>query len=107
MKQYLIYVLCLCTVFSVTTQELRELDIDLNNYEYPYNVNFLELNIQNSTYSMAYMHIEAENPNGETVVLLHGKNFNGAYWQTTIDTLQKSGFNALVPDQAGFGKPMK
>lgn len=107
MKQYLLFVLCLCTVFSVTTQELQELDIDLENYEYPYDVDFLEFNIQKSTYSMAYMHIEAENPNGETVVLLHGKNFNGAYWQTTIDTLQKSGYNVLVPDQIGFGKSSK
>ncbi|TQI70278.1 pimeloyl-ACP methyl ester carboxylesterase [Gramella sp. Hel_I_59] len=107
MKQYLSFILCMCTVFSVTTQELQELDIDLENYEYPYDVDFLELNIQKSTYSMAYMHIEAENPNGETVVLLHGKNFNGAYWQTTIDTLQKSGYNVLVPDQIGFGKSSK
>jgi len=107
MKQYLLFVLCLCAVFSVKTQELQELDINLENYEYPYDVDFLELNIQRSTYSMAYMHIEAENPNGETVVLLHGKNFNGAYWQTTIDTLQKSGYNVLVPDQIGFGKSSK
>ncbi|WP_026915585.1 alpha/beta fold hydrolase [Christiangramia portivictoriae] len=107
MKQFLKLIVCLFCVFTVQTQELQELDIDLKNYEYPYEVDFLKLKIQKSTYSMAYMHIEAEHPNGETVVLLHGKNFNGAYWQNTIDTLQKSGYNVLVPDQIGFGKSSK
>ena len=81
--------------------------MDLENYEYSYDVDFLKLHFQKSTFTIANMRIETENHIGETVTLLHSKNFIGAHWLTTIDTLQKSGFNVLVPDQAGFGKPMK
>lgn len=41
------------------------------------------------------------------MTLLHGKNFNGAYWEETARHLQKKGFNVLVPDQVGFGKSSK
>jgi hypothetical protein len=30
---------------------------------------------------MAYMDVQPEKANGKTIVLLHGKNFNGAYWE--------------------------
>jgi pimeloyl-ACP methyl ester carboxylesterase len=40
-------------------------------------------------------------------MLLHGKNFNGAYWGTTIAALAKEGFRVVVPDQIGFGKSSK
>lgn len=41
------------------------------------------------------------------MVLLHGKNFNGAYWKTTIQALSKEGYRVVVPDQIGFGKSSK
>ena len=53
------------------------------------------------------MDVRPEKPNGKTVVLLHGKNFNGAYWKTTIDALIKDGFRVVAPDQIGFGKSSK
>jgi hypothetical protein len=31
--------------------------------------------------------VAAERPNGRTVVVLHGKNFSGAYWETTVKAL--------------------
>ncbi len=40
-------------------------------------------------------------------MLLHGKNFNGAYWETTVRELTKSGFRVVLPDQIGFGKSTK
>ncbi|GGG25984.1 alpha/beta hydrolase [Christiangramia forsetii] len=88
-------------------EELKKLDLNLENYKYPYQVSFLEIEAQQETYTMAYMYVKAENPNGKTVVLLHGKNFNGAYWQTTMEALSKKGFDVLVPDQIGFGKSSK
>ena len=36
-------------------------------------------------------------------MLLHGKNFTGAYWQQTIDYLVEQGYRVVVPDQVGFG----
>src|SRR5690606_862478 len=38
---------------------------------------------------------------------IHGKNFNGAYWKTTIQALTKEGYRVIVPDQVGFGKSSK
>ena len=46
-------------------------------------------------------------PNGSAVVLFHGKNFPGAYWQDTIRFLSQNGFRVVVPDQIGFGKSSK
>lgn len=83
------------------------LDIMLTNYQYPYDVHFLNFKSQNQDLKMAYMDILPEKPNGKTVVLLHGKNFNGAYWKTTVEALTKEGYRVIVPDQIGFGKSSK
>jgi pimeloyl-ACP methyl ester carboxylesterase len=42
--------------------------------------------------------------NGKTVVLLHGKNFSGFYWQRVVGILTSRGFRVVAPDQIGFGK---
>jgi pimeloyl-ACP methyl ester carboxylesterase len=57
---------------------------------------------------MAYMDVPpAGQPNGRTVVLLHGMNFYGEYWSATIDVLRRQGFRVVVPDQVGFGRSSK
>ena len=86
---------------------LGDLDIELSNYEYPFAVSVLDLNIQEQTLKMGYMDVKPTNYNGKNIVLMHGKNFNGAYWKTTIDALAKEGFRVIVPDQVGFGKSSK
>ena len=86
---------------------VKKLDINLENYTYPYPVKFLKLNVQQQEIQMAYMDINPANYNGKNVLLLHGKNFNGAYWGTTIAALAKEGFRVIVPDQVGFGKSTK
>src|SRR4051812_26408000 len=53
------------------------------------------------------MDVSPERPNGKTVVLLHGKNFNGAYWEQTATDLSKAGYRVIIPDQVGFGKSSK
>ncbi len=75
--------------------------------DYPFPVNYLALKAQQNTYRMAYMLVKPTKPNGKTVVLLHGKNFNGAYWKTTADLLSENGFTVVIPDQIGFGKSSK
>ncbi|MCG2792617.1 MAG: alpha/beta hydrolase [Weeksellaceae bacterium] len=92
---------------KTTAQNRPVLDIMLTNYEYPYDVHFLNFKSQNKDLKMAYMDVKPEKPNGKTVVLLHGKNFNGAYWKTTIQALTKEGFRVVAPDQIGFGKSSK
>ena len=56
---------------------------------------------------MAYVLAEPAEPNGRTVLLLHGKNFSAAYWEPTIRALLGQGFRVVAPDQIGFGKSSK
>lgn len=93
---------------SVQAQdEVQKREIDLEDYQYPFPIEFFPVEAQQNTYSMAFMFVKAERPNGNTIALLHGKNFNGAYWETTIKALTDEGFDVLVPDQIGFGKSDK
>ena len=82
-------------------------DPELTNYQYPFPVRFFELDTQGQRPRMAYMDVAAERPNGRTVVLLHGKNFSGAYWAPTVRALTAEGYRVVVPDQIGFGKSSK
>ena len=79
----------------------------LENIEYPFPVSEISLNIQGHQLAMAYMDVKPEKPNGKTVMLLHGKNFCGAYWGQTAKDLSKQGFRVIIPDQIGFGKSSK
>jgi pimeloyl-ACP methyl ester carboxylesterase len=82
--------------------------IGLEGYEYPFNVEFFPLTIEREDLRMAYMDVPPKgDPNGKTVVLLHGKNFFGSYWKNTIHFLTQNGFRVIVPDQIGFGKSSK
>ena len=85
--------------------ELTPLSISMEGYPYPYPVNFFPLTIEGQDLRMAYMDVAPVGlPNGRSVVLLHGKNFFGAYWKETIDVLSRNGYRVVVPDQLGFGK---
>lgn len=64
-------------------------------------------NDQQQELEMAYMDLQPEQPNGETVLLLHGKNFSGAYWEATAKRLAADGYRVVMPDQIGFGKSSK
>lgn len=82
-------------------------DARLSQYEYPYEVGFFELQAQGQALEMAYMDVQPAEPNGEVVVLMHGKNFSAAYWERTIEPLVERGFRVIAPDQIGFGKSSK
>jgi pimeloyl-ACP methyl ester carboxylesterase len=88
-------------------QEVKPLDIHLENYAYPYPVRFIRFQGQGEALRMAYMDVKPAQPNGRTVLLLHGKNFNGSYWQQTAEALSQRGFRVIMPDQIGFGKSTK
>jgi pimeloyl-ACP methyl ester carboxylesterase len=93
---------------SSTQTQMRPLGIALEEMDYPYPVRFLELTNETQPVRMAYMDIPASNSaNGRTVVLLHGRNFSGFYWQSTIKALSSEGYRIIVPDQVGFGKSSK
>lgn len=82
--------------------------IHLEDVEYPHPVSFFHLSQHGKDLRMAYMDVAPESAaNGQTVVLLHGLNFFGEYWDTTIDALTDAGFRVVVPDQIGFGRSSK
>jgi len=74
---------------------------------YPHPVKFLTLTIEQQPVRMAYMDIAPAKPNGQLVLLLHGKNFNGYYWKDVIPFLIEAGFRVVVPDQVGWGQSDK
>ena len=80
----------------------------LEDVPYPYPVRYLPLTMYQHDVRMAYMDVPpAAQPNGRTVVLLHGMNFYGEAWTGTIEVLRKEGFRVVVPDQIGFGRSTK
>jgi len=92
---------------SPTSGEPTPLGLCLENYQYPYPVKYITLHIQQQTLKMAYMDVTPAKPNGHSILLLHGKNFCGAYWGQTAAALAGQGFRVIIPDQIGFGKSSK
>lgn len=108
MKKYWLALLIAGITFSCFSQDkLKALDKDLTSVNYPFKVNFKTLQSQGQELKMAYLDVAPKKTNGKTVVLLHGKNFNAAYWEKTIKELNKKGFRVIAPDQIGFGKSTK
>src|SRR6476620_10805425 len=104
----LVFVSCMFISADTKPQpSIKPLNINLGNYEYPYPVQYITLNIQGEVLKMAYMDVKPANANGHTVMLLHGKNFNGAYWEQTAKVLSENGYRVIINDQIGFGKSSK
>jgi pimeloyl-ACP methyl ester carboxylesterase len=69
-----------------------------------YSVEFFQLQVENQILRMAYRDVAPTGTsNGKTVLLLHGKNFSGFYWEPTIEFLAHQGYRVIAPDQLGFG----
>ncbi len=80
---------------------------ELEGFEYPFPVERFTFTSQGQTLGMAFMDVAPPNPNGRTVVLLHGKNFCGATWEATIRQLGDAGYRVIAPDQIGFCRATK
>ncbi|WP_415061375.1 alpha/beta fold hydrolase [Bdellovibrio sp.] len=92
---------------SPAQKESKGLDAELSTYTYPFPVKFFSLRSQEQDLKMAYMDIPAGRPSDKVIVLLHGKNFPGAYFESVILGLNQEGYRVIVPDQIGFGKSSK
>ncbi|WP_426473601.1 alpha/beta fold hydrolase [Chryseobacterium balustinum] len=99
----MLFSLASVSVFS----QIKPLDAMLSDYQYPFEVHFKDLNSQKQNLKMTYMDVKPKKSNGKTIMLLHGKNFNGAYWEKTAKDLSDKGFRVIIPDQIGFGKSSK
>lgn len=93
MKKPLMILLLILFISLVKAQDL----------EYPYPVHYVHLTIEQQPVKMAYMDVKPPKANGKTVMLLHGKNFNGYYWKEVIAFLSAAGYRVIVPDQVGWG----
>jgi pimeloyl-ACP methyl ester carboxylesterase len=65
---------------------------------------FLALTVEGQALRMAYRELAPTGPaTGRTVLLLHGKNFSGFYWERVMTVLAADGHRVIAPDQLGFG----
>lgn len=87
-------------------QKVPAYDAILSNYSYDFDVKYYNFSSQGQQLKMAYSYLPAKGDK-PVITLLHGKNFNGHYWTTTANYLQKLGYGVLIPDQIGFGKSSK
>ena len=83
------------------------LGTSLENWDYPYPVQMFQFEHEGRPLRMAYMDVKPQNPNGQTLVLMHGKNFGSDYWAGTIKAMSTYGYRVIAPDQVGFGKSSK
>lgn len=94
-------------VSAQNLNKLQPLDAELSTVQYPFPVEFKLIETQGQKLKMGYMDAKPAKPNGKVIVLLHGKNFNGYYFEETAKVLLKEGFRVIMPDQIGFGKSAK
>lgn len=79
----------------------------LADFAYPYPVGRFELISQGQNVWMSYMDVRPAQANGRTAVLLHGKNFCGATWESVVPALSQAGYRVVIPDQIGFCRSAK
>lgn len=107
MKSFLFCIALILTISCFAQEKIEDVGINLENVKYPFEVSYISLKIQKEALKMAYMDVKPDKPNGKNVLLLHGKNFNGAYWEQTARELASNGYRVIIPDQVGFGKSTK
>lgn len=103
------YILLVLLAVACSNKQEPNLDKRLKTYKYPYKTKLYKYLSQTQKVEMAYMLVEPEEEksNGKNVVLMHGKNFSGAYWGETAQDLADKGYRVLIPDQIGFGRSSK
>ncbi|MGJ7901517.1 alpha/beta fold hydrolase [Lysobacter sp. 1R34A] len=79
----------------------------LEGFDYPHSVQRHAIRSQGEPLQMAYMDVRPQRANGRVVVLLHGKNFCAATWESSIAALRDAGYRVIAPDQIGFCKSSK
>lgn len=81
---------------------------NLEGFDYPHPVASFEFTSQGKDVKMDYMDVKATGQaNGRTVVLMHGKNFCAASWESSIKVLTQAGYRVVAPDQIGFCRSTK
>ncbi|WP_159820190.1 alpha/beta fold hydrolase [Colwellia sp. 20A7] len=104
------YCFILFSIFVVMSQAFATTNVkynkELDGFAYPFEVKTFDFNSQNKPLKMRYMDIGDKNAK-KTIVLMHGKNFAGYYWESVAKDLLKNNYRVIIPDQIGFGKSSK
>ncbi len=106
-KIVFVFMLAFVALHGFAQDNLIAQDKELTNVVYPFGTKSFTFQSQNQSLKMVYLDVLPPNYNGKNVLLLHGKNFNAAYWEQTIKALTGKGFRVIAPDQIGFGKSTK
>jgi len=97
-------------IFTVTPAAFADIPVkynkELDGFQYPFEVKTFNLKSQNKNLKMRYMDI-GDKTAKKVIVLLHGKNFSGYYWERIAKDLLKRNYRIIIPDQIGFGKSSK
>jgi pimeloyl-ACP methyl ester carboxylesterase len=108
MKPFSLALWLLALAFPAAAQEHPVFGPRLEGFDYPHPVKLHGLDSQRQRLEMAYMDVAPKGTaNGRSVVLLHGKNFCGATWDSAIAALSEAGYRVIAPDQVGFCKSSK
>lgn len=81
--------------------------IRLEAYRYPFPEKTFRFESQRQPLEMVYMDVAPTGAPRGVIVLLHGKNFSGSYFEQTATALRDAGYRVVIPDQIGFGKSTK
>lgn len=91
---------------SADSRNILSFDKELSQFSYPFEVKSFPLTSQNQSLIMRYMDV-GNQQSKKVIVLLHGKNFSGYYWERVAEDAIKEGYRVIIPDQIGFGKSSK
>ncbi|QIG79107.1 alpha/beta fold hydrolase [Stakelama tenebrarum] len=104
----LIGVLALTLSVSPASAQTPDYGANLERFDYGWPVAWFDTRSQDANVRMAYLDVApTAAANGETVVLLHGKNFCAGTWESTVGALASAGYRVIAPDQIGFCKSSK
>ena len=82
--------------------------INLEEYEYPYPVEFMDFSVYGENVRIAYMDVAPTGAaNGRTVILHHGGLYYSWYWGDQIRALSEAGYRVIAKDRLGWGKSSK
>lgn len=92
---------------GTSTASTKGFDAELTNYTYPFPVKYFQFHAQKQDLKMAYMDMSRSAGASKIIVLLHGKNFSGEYYEDLAHRLMDKGYRVIMIDQIGFGKSTK
>jgi pimeloyl-ACP methyl ester carboxylesterase len=88
--------------------EWGPVSINLEEYDYPYPVEYMNFSVYGKDVRIAYMDVAPTGPaNGRTVIFHHGGYYYSWYWENQIRALSEEGYRVIAKDRLGWGKSSK